>query len=224
MRIWREFSNVKPVKNFTSDWNHKWLPTTPWLRSLSPKCLPNTQWDREFYFSYLFIYIYLYLYSYLYLYRLPNTLYLYKQKLTDRWTSVFLFAFVITKQQVNIWTHLLGFAFFLWLLFDNCFRHQVAAYTRVRTIFDKLTYCKIIIGIEFIMNLQNHLRDKLDLVATCLQLLSYQVPPVYNFLKSMITFCAFHFHNDHRFRCAWSTVPPSTLFSATARCPLLWSF
>ena len=26
---------------------------------------------------------------------------------------------------MNIWTHLLGFVFFLWLLFDNCFRYQV---------------------------------------------------------------------------------------------------
>merc|ERR1712032_944740 len=62
--------------------------------------------------------------------------------------------FQIHNETVNIWTHLLGFAFFLWLLFDNCFRHQ------------------------------NHLRDKLDLVATCLQLLSYQV--------CMVNSAAFH--------------------------------
>merc|ERR550534_2269595 len=62
--------------------------------------------------------------------------------------------FQIHNETVNIWTHLLGFVFFLWLLFDNCFRYQ------------------------------NHLRDKMDLVATCLQLLSYQV--------CMVNSAAFH--------------------------------
>ena len=47
--------------------------------------------------------------------------------------------------QVNIWTHLLGFLFFLGVLLDTCTRHQ------------------------------GYVRDGLDLAATCVQLLSYQV-------------------------------------------------
>ena len=39
--------------------------------------------------------------------------------------SIIMFGVIHCILQVNIWTHLLGFVFFLWLLFDNCFRYQV---------------------------------------------------------------------------------------------------